>query len=298
VVEVFFFKLELAAFQLVYRSQLWLTMLAAFVSPVGQYQRFQGQRVSVCSRTRHNVSGRKRIFRAPIVCEAEHSKLPLRTGVLVSGSGRSLENICQRIQVGRLTGIDVNVVIASKASAGALKHADRFGIEYRVIRPVDYDPDSDQFSDAISRVLHEFRVDLVVLAGWMHFYRIPDEFANKVVNIHPSLIPAFCGKGYYGHRVHEAVVRRSLQFLSYIFVSIIFISNDAKRDSSTNIYNILSMLLFICDLPCPLPHSAAIRLQTIRVHSTHCRQRVRSWSNYFAARSHCDGRRRRKFFGQ
>jgi formyltetrahydrofolate hydrolase len=190
------------------RARLWLTMLAAFAGPAGQFPRLQvSQRLSVCSRTKRNISGRSNVFLGANACATEQRKVPLRTGVLVSGSGRSLENICQRIEDGRLTGIDVNVVISSKASAGALEHAQRFGIESRVMQPRDYESDSDKFSDAISRVLNEFRVDLVVLAGWMHFYRIPDQFMNKVVNIHPSLIPAFCGKGYYGHRVHEAVVR-------------------------------------------------------------------------------------------
>jgi hypothetical protein len=187
--------------------------------------------------------------------------------VLVSGSGRSLENICQLSQAGHLTGIDVNVVIASKVSAGALKHAYRVGIEYRVIRHRDYDPDSDQCSDAISSVLHESRVYFVVLAGWMHFYRIPDEFANKVVNIHPSLIKAFCGKGYYGHRVHEAVVRWSLQFPSYVFVSNVLISNDAKRDNSTNNSNILSTLLAICRDLFPIQLQFGCKLLGCTVHT-------------------------------
>jgi phosphoribosylglycinamide formyltransferase 1 len=130
----------------------------------------------------------------------------VRTGVLVSGGGRSLENICERIEAGSLTGISIDVVIASKASARALQRARRFGIETRVVQPGDYGHDSERFSDAVSGVLNSFNIDLVVLAGWLHFYRIPVHFVNKVLNIHPSLIPAFCGKGFYGHRVHEAVV--------------------------------------------------------------------------------------------
>jgi phosphoribosylglycinamide formyltransferase 1 len=130
----------------------------------------------------------------------------VRTGVLVSGSGRSLENICERMEAGTLTGISIDVVIASKASAGAIQRARRFGIETRIVQPGDYRHDSERFSEAVSEVLDSFNIDLVVLAGWLHFYRIPAHFVNKVMNIHPSLIPAFCGKGYYGHRVHEAVV--------------------------------------------------------------------------------------------
>jgi phosphoribosylglycinamide formyltransferase 1 len=131
---------------------------------------------------------------------------PLRTGVLVSGGGRSLENLCARIADGRLTGIDVTVVVASRATSGALGRAATYGVPARVVRPVDYDRDAARHSDAVSAVLDEFRVDLVVLAGWLHFYLIPDRFARRVVNIHPSLIPAFCGKGYFGHHVHQAVL--------------------------------------------------------------------------------------------
>jgi folate-dependent phosphoribosylglycinamide formyltransferase PurN len=130
----------------------------------------------------------------------------VKAGVLVSGSGRSLQNICERIEAGRLTGVKVSVVIASKASAGALDRAQRFGIQTRVLKPKDYGSDVEIYSNAITAVLDECHVDMVVLAGWLHFYAIPDRYAGKVINIHPSLIPSFCGKGYYGHRVHEAVV--------------------------------------------------------------------------------------------
>jgi formyltetrahydrofolate-dependent phosphoribosylglycinamide formyltransferase len=65
---------------------------------------------------------------------------------------------------------------------------------------------SDQFSDAISVVLDSYQVDLVVMAGFMHFYRIPNRYLNRVLNIHPALVPAFCGQGFYGARVHQAVL--------------------------------------------------------------------------------------------
>lgn len=134
-------------------------------------------------------------------------KAVVRTGVLVSGGGRSLENICQRLQTGQLRGIEIACVIASKRTAQALERAQKFGISCHVVRPKDYDRNSNEFSDAITTVLNESRVDLVVLAGFMHFYRIPDRYQYKVINIHPSLIPAFCGKGYFGHHVHQAAVR-------------------------------------------------------------------------------------------
>lgn len=127
----------------------------------------------------------------------------------MSGGGRSLENICEKIDAGTLTCCSVSLVIASKKTAGAIEKAGRRAIPTSVLRLQDFERDTAQFSDAISDMLDEYNIDLVVLAGWMHFYLIPPRYEGKVVNIHPSLIPAFCGKGYYGHRVHEAVVSYS-----------------------------------------------------------------------------------------
>lgn len=169
---------------------------------------------------RRSIRGREHGIRAQSVCMPGstnvRANLPstpnrgresrLRTAVLVSGGGRSLENLCERISTNELTGVQICVVIASKKTAGAVQRAERFNIPVRVVRMKDHAGDSGRFSDAVTAVLVEHNVDLVVLAGWMHFYQIPDTFAGKVINIHPSLIPAFCGKGYYGHLVHEAVV--------------------------------------------------------------------------------------------
>jgi phosphoribosylglycinamide formyltransferase 1 len=173
-------------------------MLTAFLPPVAG-----GLRLRPLSLSRHPA-------RAPsahrFVSARSVPHAAMRTGILVSGGGRSLENICARVAAGKLVGIDVSVVVASKMTAGALDKAARFSVPTRVVRPRDF-ADSDSFSDAVSAVMDEFRIDLVVLAGWLHFYRIPERYAQKVINIHPSLIPAFCGKGYFGHHVHQAVVR-------------------------------------------------------------------------------------------
>lgn len=167
--------------------------------------------------TRHDATGIKParfhghyIEKRTIVASSSNaaSQTPKRLAVLVSGGGRSLENLCERVQSGGLTGCEIKIVIASKTSAGAIEKAERYGIPTRVLRYKDYNKDTQLFSDAISATLDEYRVDLVVLAGWMHFYFIPPHYGGRVINIHPSLIPAFCGKGYYGHHVHEAVVRR------------------------------------------------------------------------------------------
>lgn len=128
-----------------------------------------------------------------------------RLGVMVSGGGRSVENLCELIDKGKLKRCEIVMMIASKSSVGALERVQRFGITTKVMRPRDYD-DSSLFSQAISSVFDDCAVDFIVMAGWMHFYVIPDRYLGRVINIHPSLIPSFCGKGYYGERVHKAVV--------------------------------------------------------------------------------------------
>mmetsp|Transcript_10793 Transcript_10793/g.33048 ORF Transcript_10793/g.33048 Transcript_10793/m.33048 type:complete len:250 (-) Transcript_10793:721-1470(-) len=161
---------------------------AAFISAVPGRCNVAGQRLAVCTRN----SGR--------------SRMALDVAVLISGGGRSLENIFERIESGELADVKVKCVVASKASAGGLRRAEARGIPTRVLPVKDFES-VDKFSEAITSTLDEFVVDLAVLAGWMHFYKIPKKYATKVVNIHPSLIPAFCGKGYYGNRVHEAVLQ-------------------------------------------------------------------------------------------
>lgn len=157
---------------------------------------------------------RSSIRRYSTTCHASGSTTVTRRrriGVLVSGSGRSVENLCERIRDGLLQRCDIAVMISSKRKAGALERVQPFKVETRVIRPVDFDKDTERFSNAISTALDEFGVDIIVMAGWMHFYLIPTRYEGRVINIHPSLIPSFCGKGYYGSRVHEAAVCFLLQ---------------------------------------------------------------------------------------
>jgi formyltetrahydrofolate-dependent phosphoribosylglycinamide formyltransferase len=131
--------------------------------------------------------------------------MPTKLGVLLSGSGRTLENFFEKIDVGELP-VEIAVVIGSRRDAYGLVRAQKRDVPTRVIRLKDY-PDDKAFSQAITQVLLEHGVQLVALAGFMHFYYVPEEFRDRVINIHPALIPAFCGKGYYGHHVHEAVVK-------------------------------------------------------------------------------------------
>ncbi len=128
----------------------------------------------------------------------------LKLAVLLSGGGTTLQNILEHIDAGELPA-RVVTVIGSKPGAYGLERARRNNIDTHVIRRKDF-ADTAAFSDEITGTLKPYEPDLILLAGFMLLYRIPEEFMGKVMNIHPALIPAFCGKGYYGHHVHEAVL--------------------------------------------------------------------------------------------
>lgn len=125
--------------------------------------------------------------------------------VLISGGGTTLKNLISKIEDGMLDAA-IGVVISSNPNAGGLQFGVEAGIRNKCVERSDYDSDTD-FSEAIFSICREVNVDYVVMGGFLKRVVIPDDFTNKVVNIHPSLIPAFCGKGFYGHHVHEAVLQ-------------------------------------------------------------------------------------------
>ena len=129
---------------------------------------------------------------------------PVRLAVLLSGGGTTLQNLVDKIEAGALNA-RVQLVVSSRGDAFALERADRHGIPRVVCASRDY-KDFDALSRAVWREIERRSVDLVCLAGFMCFLRVPDAFLGRVMNIHPALIPMFCGKGMYGHRVHEAVL--------------------------------------------------------------------------------------------
>ena len=130
----------------------------------------------------------------------------LRLGVFLSGGGRTLANILDRIRAGKLPA-DVVVVVASRAGIRGIDIAKAAGLPTHLVRPTDH-PAVRAYSDALVKILDEARVDLVVLAGFLSYWIIPDRYLGRIINIHPALLPAFGGKGMYGHHVHEAVVAR------------------------------------------------------------------------------------------
>ena len=129
---------------------------------------------------------------------------PIRLAVLLSGSGTTLQNLLDRIRNGKL-GAQVVLVISNRADAYGLTRAREAGVEALIVSRKEH-ATAEAFSQSIFEKCRQVRVDLVCLAGFLQFLPIPPDFENKVMNIHPSLIPAFCGKGFYGHHVHEAVL--------------------------------------------------------------------------------------------
>ena len=136
----------------------------------------------------------------------------LKIGVLVSGGGTNLQAIMDAIDAGEITNAKVDIVISNNASAYALERARKHDVEAMCIAPKDY-PDREAFHKPLLSKLQERGVDLIVLAGYL--VAIPpmmvEAYPNKIINIHPSLIPSFCGVGYYGLHVHEAALKRGVK---------------------------------------------------------------------------------------
>ena len=133
----------------------------------------------------------------------------LKMAVLVSGGGTNLQAIMDKIDDGSITNAEISVVISNNPNAYALERAKNHGIEARCISPKQYESRA-QFNEALLAAIQSYHVDLVVLAGCLVV--IPEimvkAYPNRIINIHPALIPSFCGTGYYGLKVHEAVLER------------------------------------------------------------------------------------------
>jgi phosphoribosylglycinamide formyltransferase-1 len=128
----------------------------------------------------------------------------LRVAVLLSGEGTSFENLCERIDAGEVPA-EVVLVIASKEKAGGLRRAERRGIP-AVAVPRRAFASIAAFNDALHAELAKHDVGLVALLGFLSVFELRGKFDGKAINVHPALIPAFCGRGMYGHHVHEAVL--------------------------------------------------------------------------------------------
>ncbi|HLG43216.1 MAG TPA: phosphoribosylglycinamide formyltransferase [Planctomycetota bacterium] len=129
----------------------------------------------------------------------------MRLGVLISGSGRTLKNLIERIGDGRLQGVSIEVVVSSKGGVAGIDIARAAGLPVHVVERINFRTDVS-FSRAVTRAIIKHKAELVVMAGLLHRWKFPPEFKGRVLNIHPALLPKFGGKGFYGHRVHKAVL--------------------------------------------------------------------------------------------
>ena len=136
----------------------------------------------------------------------------MRIAVLVSGGGTNLQAIIDAIASGKITNTEIALVISNKEGAYALKRAEQAGIKGAVISPKNYD-DKEAYSQDMIKNIKDAGCELIVLAGFLVV--LPESFVNafegKIINIHPSLIPSFCGDGFYGLKVHEKALERGVK---------------------------------------------------------------------------------------
>ncbi len=136
----------------------------------------------------------------------------LKIAVLVSGGGTNLQAIIDNIKNNTIQNTSIEVVISNNKTAYALERAVNSNIKTQCISPKNYE-NRAIFNEALVDEINKYKVDLIVLAGYL--IKIPEklieQYENKIINVHPSLIPSFCGVGYYGLKVHEAVLRRGVK---------------------------------------------------------------------------------------
>lgn len=136
----------------------------------------------------------------------------LNIAVLVSGGGTNLQAIIDAVESGKVTNTKIGLVISNKKDAYALTRAKNHGIDSKCISIKDFETKED-FGKGLLETLKEYKIDLVVLAGYLVILPkvVVDAYENRIINVHPSLIPAFCGEGFYGIRVHEEALRRGVK---------------------------------------------------------------------------------------
>ena len=133
----------------------------------------------------------------------------LNLAILISGSGTTLQNIIDKANDKTLNA-NIQIVISSAPDTYGIKRAEQNNIPVAIVQRKGYN-NSEIFSNTIIYEIEKYSVDLIILAGFLHLFKIPDKYTGKVMNIHPGLIPSFCGKGYYGHHVHEAVIESGVK---------------------------------------------------------------------------------------
>ena len=129
----------------------------------------------------------------------------LRIGFMLSGSGSTLANLSEQIDSGAVNA-EVVAVISSRAKNYGVERARNMNTPVHIVKYRDYENDLDLYSDKITECLDEHNVDLIVMGGFMSFYKVPEKYIGKIINVHPALLPSFGGQDMYGHHVHEAVL--------------------------------------------------------------------------------------------
>ena len=136
----------------------------------------------------------------------------LRIGVMVSGGGTNLQAIIDAVAQRKVTNTEIAAVISNNKNAYALERAKKAGIEAVCISPKDFDS-REEFNEKLIEKIDSLQLDLIVLAGCLVVLpeKLIKKYPNKIINIHPSLIPSFCGTGYYGLKVHEKALERGVK---------------------------------------------------------------------------------------
>ena len=136
----------------------------------------------------------------------------INIAVMVSGGGTNLQALIDQAEAGNIPHGKIKLVLASNEKAYALERAKKHNIETAVVKRKEYDS-QDAFDDAIVETLHAHQIDMVILAGYLSILgeSVIHAYQDRMINIHPSLIPSFCGKGFYGLKVHEAALARGVK---------------------------------------------------------------------------------------
>ncbi len=198
---------------------------------------------------------------------------PLRMAVLLSGRGTTLENLLRRIEAGELDAQVVHVH-SSRVDARGLELAHSRGISTSVCRRRDY-PSLEAFSQAVFAQVEPARPHLIVMAGYVKLLRIPPQWEHRVMNVHPSLIPAFCGRGYYGLRVHQAVLEYGCKITG---CTVHFVDNQYDHGP------------IILQQPVPVQEGDTPELLAARVQAAERELYPRAIALFAAGRLHVEGR--------
>lgn len=136
----------------------------------------------------------------------------LKVGIMVSGGGTNLQAVLDAMDNNVITNVEIKVVISNNKQAYALERAKNHGIEAVAMSPRDYES-REVFNEAFLAKVDEYDLDLIVLAGFLVTIPVAmiEKYQHRIINIHPSLIPSFCGVGYYGLKVHEAALKRGVK---------------------------------------------------------------------------------------